>query len=67
MTGLFLSAHELATVGQMLLMVIKLSDRFLTPALAFVSLTPCGSHSHRRTNMLGEDEFLFIDLKFIAC
>lgn len=47
-------------------MVIKLSDRFLTPALAFVSLTPCGSSSHRRTDMLGEDEFLFIDLKFIA-
>jgi hypothetical protein len=47
-------------------MAVKLSDPFLTPALAFVSLTSHGSYSHRLTNTLSEDEFLFIGLKFIA-
>lgn len=65
MIGLPLSARELAA-RQTLLMVIKLSDPFLTPALAFVSLTSCRSYSHRLTNVLGEDEFLFIGLKFIV-
>lgn len=65
MTGLFLSVCELAA-PQMLLMVIKLSDLFLTPALAFVSLTSCGSYSHRLTHVQGEDEFPFIGLKFIV-
>lgn len=65
MTGFPLSARELAA-PQTLLMVVKLSDPFLTPALAFVSLTSSGCYSHRLTNALGKDEFLFIGLKFIA-
>jgi hypothetical protein len=65
MAGFPLSVCELAA-HQTLLMVIKLSDPFLTPAIAFVSLTSCGSHSHRLTSVLGEDEFLFIGLKFIS-
>lgn len=65
MTGFPLSVCELAA-REMLLMVIKLSDPFLTPALAFVCLTSCGSYSHRLTNVLGENEFIFIGLKFIT-